>query len=318
MAIKQVPLSDLKFDVRLQCRATMDQSVIEDYRDIFLTAKHNVWPFKEPMEAVEVGGVLYVTNGFTRGNAAMSAGRKLVNVNVIKGDWEVAVRLACKANATQGQRRTNADKKRAVLIALRELASLSVQQIADACEVSRAFVSSVRAKEHIAPPAVVSGADGKQYPAAIEQPKQGSVIPDPEPPAPAPVPAPKPKPKPEEHVPLAFQGPLEKACPACGENDWAETKDGTLCVGCLEPYPDDPKPATSIDVETLSSGLVSLPPIPEAAHKELQSAFGRLHRRIEALKREHGVPAAHFGDLMDQLFAAIHELPVEVAEAVES
>lgn len=314
MAIKQVPLSDLKFDVRLQCRATMDQSVIEDYRDIFVQAKHNVWPFNEPMEAVEVDGVLYVTNGFTRGNAAMSAGRKLVNVNVIKGDWEVAVRLACKANATQGQRRTNADKKRAVLIALRELASLSVQQIADACDVSRAFVSTVRAKEHIEPPAVVSGADGKQYPAAIAQPKQGAVIAEPEPPAPAP----KPKPKPEEQVPLAFQGALEKACPACGENDWAETKDGTLCVGCLEPYPDDPKPDTSIDVAGLSNGMVTLPPIPEAVHKNLQTAFGRLHRQVEALKREHGVPASHFGDLLDQLFTAIHELPVEVAETVES
>lgn len=325
MPILKLPLSDLVFDPRLQCRAVMDQEVIEEYADLFRNSKPSDWPFAEPMEAVEVkhgsGVTRYVTNGFTRGNAANAAGRKIVNVNVIKGTWETAVRKACIANAKQGQRRTNADKRRAVEIALAEMATLSLAQIAEACLVSRTFVSTVR-KSRGEAPAQVSGSDGKTYPGS--RPKNGSTV---EPPAPvpeappspmpapqaAPVPAPKPKPPTDEDTPpLAFTGALEKVC-KCGANNWVETRDGTLCTQCLEPYP-DPKP---IVTETLTTGLVTLAPVPEALIKKAHTACGRLIRAIDAIV-DAGIPVSYFRGLLDDINDLIHGLPVAAAETGEA
>lgn len=322
MPIIKLPLSDLKFDPRLQCRAQMSQEVIEEYAELFRTSKPSDWPFAEPMEAVEVktgDGVLrFVTNGFTRGNAANAVGRKVVNVNVIKGTWETAVRKACIANAKQGQRRTNEDKRRAVEVALTEMPTLSLAQIAEACLVSRTFVSTVR-KARGEAPAQVTGTDGKTYPGTKAGPKNGSVVaPAPEaPPSPlpapqaAPEPAPRPKPKADDETPpLAFSGPLEKVC-KCGENDWVETKDGTICSSCFEPYP-DPKP---IVTATLQTGLVTLAPVPEELIKKALTAYGRLVRSVDAIMAV-GIPATYFRGLLDDLNDLIHGLPKLAAEPV--
>ena len=303
MPIVKLALSDLRFDPRLQMRATMAQDVIDEYAELFRHAKPSDWPFNEPMEAVEVktdGGVVrYVTNGFTRGNAANAVGRKIVSVNIIKGTWEAAVRRACAANYAQGQRRTNADKRRAVEIAIKEMPTLSVKQLAEACKVSAPFVTNVR-KSRGEVPDKVTGQDGKEYPAARPAVKNGSVVaPDPEAPpcppvAPPPAPAPAPRSKPpsdEETPPLAFSGAMEKAC-KCGTNDWVETKDGTLCSGCLEPYP-DPKP---IVTETLTSGLVTLAPVPEKLIKKALTDYGRLVRSVDAIIAT-GIPANYFREI---------------------
>lgn len=315
MPILKLALSDLTFDPRLQCRATMSQEVIEEYSELLRTSKPSDWPFAEPMEAVEVktasGVTRYVTNGFTRGNAANAVGRRVVSVNVIKGTWEAAVRRACMANATQGQRRTNADKRRAVEIALTEMPSMAVAQIAEACKVSRAFVTTVRKTRGDAAPDKVVGGDGKEYPAQRGAVKNGSVVPPaPEaPPSPPPAPAPAPKPKPqtdEETPPLAFSGSLDKAC-KCGANDWVETKDGTLCSACLEPYP-DPKP---IVTATLATGIVTMAPVPEKLIKKALSDYGRLVRSVDVIVAA-GIPMTYFRGHLDDLNDLIHGLPVLV------
>lgn len=320
MPIIKLALSDLTFDPRLQMRAAMDQEVIDEYADILRDAKPSDWPFAEPMEAVEIktgdGVIRYVTNGFTRGNAAHAVGRRIVSVNVIKGTWETAVRKACAANAKQGQRRTNADKRRAVEIALTEMQSLSLAQISEACLVSRAFVSTVR-KSRGPVPDKITGADGKEYPSTKPGAKNGTVVaPAPEaPPAPPPTPVPAPRPKTptdEETPPLAFSGALEKTC-KCGANDWVETKDGTLCSACMDPYP-DPVP---IVTETLTTGLVTIPPVHEKLKKTLLTNFGRLVRSIDAVVIA-GVPLTYFRGHADDLNDLIHGLPTLAAETKDA
>lgn len=322
MPIVKLALSDLKFDPRLQMRAAMDQEVIEEYATILRDAKPSDWPFTEPIEAVEIktgdGVIRYVTNGFTRGNAANAVGRKIVSVNVIKGNWEAAVRRACAANATQGQRRTNADKRRAVEIALSEMPSLAVAQIAEACRVSRPFVTMVRKSRGESAPDKVTGSDGKEYPGTKPGIKNGSVLPESPPspvPAPQAAPDPTPRPKPptdEETPPLAFSGPLEKTC-KCGENDWVETKDGTICSACMEPYP-DPKP---IVTATLQSGIVTLAPVPEKLIKKALTDYGRLVRSVDAIVAA-GIPMTYFRGHLDDLNDLIHGLPVLAPETEDA
>lgn len=71
-----------------------------------------------------------------------------------------------RPNAIHGQRRTNADKRRCVELAVKEFASLSSRAIAELCGVSKTFVENIRpdASATVAN-ATRTTSDGRQYPA---------------------------------------------------------------------------------------------------------------------------------------------------------
>lgn len=297
MPRRKLPLKDLVFDVKLQCRAAMDPEVIEEYRELFESSKKTEWPFAEPMEVVSVDKVLYVVNGYTRGAAAQLAGRETVEANVTLGTWEEAVRSACRANSKQGQRRSIADKRRAVSIALRELTDLSVSQIASACEVSRPFVTSVRRQLGIDPPEAPAPAPPPPAPAAPPKPK-ADLKPkaDPKPKAKAPAVAP----------PLPFHGPQNLKCPTCGENDWVETDSGLACVGCMEPYPTPPKLVPAV---VPSTGASVVPAVPKAVIAKVRTAYGRLVRAVDDLKLPLIQGKPYFASALDVMAALIAAVP---------
>ena len=82
-----------------------------------------------------------------------------------KGGRVDALKYALGANAVHGQRRSNADKRRCVEIAVKEFGGLSSRAIAELCGVSNHFVDSIRPVEVGTVPTSRTGADGKQYPA---------------------------------------------------------------------------------------------------------------------------------------------------------
>ena len=86
----------------------------------------------------------------------------LVGRAVSAGSRQDAAWAACAANQTHGLRRTNADKRKAVTLALKRHPEMSDQAIADHCGVSRNMAFGVR-RQHVKDLQVEKrvGVDGK-------------------------------------------------------------------------------------------------------------------------------------------------------------
>jgi hypothetical protein len=123
-----------------------------------------------PIVVYHDGTEYFCADGFHRILAAQRSNRKVIAAEVTKGTRQDALIYALGANRTNGLRRTNADKRHCVEIALKEFPDWSNRRIADACGVSDPTVAAIR-EEHVqtfstsSTPAVRTGRDGKQYPA---------------------------------------------------------------------------------------------------------------------------------------------------------
>ena len=307
MVKRTVMVTSLVLDARLQCRASMNSEAIEDYREL-LVQNPDVWPFDSPIEIVEINERLYVTDGFTRGNAAISAGRKTVEANVIQGDWEFAVRRACQANAHNGQRRTREDKRRAVEIALRELPKSSDSVIAKVCMVDHKTVAAIRASLGVAKSENVVGADGK-----IQRGTKKAKADD-NTPANAPAKAdsgPKASAKKDGAAETPAAPPnapdvrsMPSAC-VCGENSWVETQYGLQCAVCIRGYP------AAIATPAAATGPT---PVQATQLAAAQTAFGRLVRALRKLEQAD----SYFGPALDriaELLAGVPEITDDAEEA---
>lgn len=117
----------------------MPEAIIKEYEDGW---KSKV-PFP-PISVVQVDGEMYVTDGFCRVMAAQNVGKSRVEAVVTVGTWKDAMRAACGANASHGLRRTNADKRKATEIALREFPDETIRAIAEMVGVSHTYVQNLR------------------------------------------------------------------------------------------------------------------------------------------------------------------------------
>lgn len=134
-----VSTSELVFDQALQIRA--DIPAIDNYK--LLLEENQFWPFDKPIVAFRIRGKLKVVDGFTRGRAALAAGWNTVPVAIMTGTAEDALRYAFGCNATHGYARTNADKRKAVLMAIahyKDDQQVTQAQIALICKVSHTYV----------------------------------------------------------------------------------------------------------------------------------------------------------------------------------
>lgn len=91
-----------------------------------------------------------------------------------------ALKFALGANAVHGHRRTNADKRRCVEIALREFPKLSSRAVAKVCGVSPGFVDHLREPQLPtvgSSPATRTGLDGKERPATYRREERSGDLP---------------------------------------------------------------------------------------------------------------------------------------------
>ncbi|WP_168205199.1 ParB N-terminal domain-containing protein [Bythopirellula goksoeyrii] len=88
-------------------------------------------------------GSEWLTDGTHRLEAALRA-KAAILVQYFQGSYEDALVDACGANQEHGLRRTNADKRYAVELALEAFGDQSDRALADMCGVCNAFVGSVR------------------------------------------------------------------------------------------------------------------------------------------------------------------------------
>ena len=192
-----IPLSAIELDASIQCRADIDIATVNEYAEAMQAGAD--FP---PVVLFGFQDRAWIGDGWHRVMAARSAGLDNIVADLRAGSRVDALRFALGANAVHGRRRTNADKRCAVAIALREFGKMSDRAIADMCAVSHTFVENMR--RALNPPIgneyqYRTTSDGRQYPAQrkpAERPSfDGSASAEAtSPPEPADPPLPKPGP----------------------------------------------------------------------------------------------------------------------------
>lgn len=165
--IEKIRLVDIRTD-KAQTRAQIDQETVCDYAA--LMGDGAVFPppavFRDEKEEA-----YWLADGFHRYSAAEQLGWESIDCEVHRGSVSDALKYSIEANSTHGLRRTNADKRRAVEIALDHSKEwrLSDRAIAKLCGVSNNFVGTVRKGDQ--KPGVSSDDTSKKKPGkiAVEQ-----------------------------------------------------------------------------------------------------------------------------------------------------
>ena len=133
------------------------------------------------------GSDYWLADGFHRCLACQKAGFLDVLATVNTGTRRDAVKFACQSNHDHGLKRSNADKRKCVEIALAEYPDLSDRALADWCGVGHPFIAKIRGEQVVSDstspdqpahkPNIAeeyakevaartrTGKDGKQYPA---------------------------------------------------------------------------------------------------------------------------------------------------------
>jgi hypothetical protein len=181
---KQFPIEEMVLDPRCQARAGISNETVDEYADAYTEGR------KLPaIEVFLVVGVPYVVDGFHRFAAQRKLGLTFIASEVVgSGSLDEAAWYATGVNTTNGLRRTNEDKRKAVRLALATPAGedASNRTIAEHVGVSDKLVAEVRDQVRkvapagrsfdnpddvadLAPPAAnvgrIKGKDGKSYPA---------------------------------------------------------------------------------------------------------------------------------------------------------
>lgn len=163
---KLLPPSELQAQRDCQVRAAMNETVIAEYIDLY--KRNTVFP---PLVVFSPNGKgpFLIADGYHRHAAALKSGVKLVLCEIYTGGPSDCLRFALGANATHGLQRTDADKRRAITLALAQWPRLSSREVARLCQVSDWLVNQVRDSETPKPkeesePEKRTGKDGKAYP----------------------------------------------------------------------------------------------------------------------------------------------------------
>lgn len=160
--IRQVPLDQITLDERLQPREMLSQTLVDEYTERL--ADGDEFP---PVDVIEDGALLLLVDGWHRLAAHRQLARETIAAKVSPGGFERAILVSSGANAEHGLRRSNSDKRRAVirLLTTESLAQLSDSALARAAKVSVRYVGMVRTtleNEGVIPEVTSRiGADGK-------------------------------------------------------------------------------------------------------------------------------------------------------------
>ena len=143
---ENIALPLLRTDGGTQPRAGLDPSVVADYASLITYADPDFWPFP-PVVAYHDGRDYWLADGFHR-IAAMRSQCPTADIptDVRQGDRRDAILHSCGANAQHGLRRTNQDKRRAVMRLLQddEWSQWSDREIARRTRCSNRFVTNLR------------------------------------------------------------------------------------------------------------------------------------------------------------------------------
>ena len=140
---ESIPISSLRLDGGTQPRAALDFSAVDDYADAMADGA------KFPPVVVYYDSENYwLADGFHRVKAAWQAGLETIHAEVRQGTLEEAQWHSFSANKSNGLRRSNEDKQRAVKAALQHPygVTLSDRQISIHVGVAQSTVTEWRKK----------------------------------------------------------------------------------------------------------------------------------------------------------------------------
>jgi hypothetical protein len=171
--IKRLKVTEIVTNAVTQVRAGLNEGTVADYAEAL--ADGAKFP---PVVVFHDGSRFIAADGFHRIQAAIQTGAALIECEIRQGGKTEALKFALGCNAHHGLRRTNADKRHAVGLALREFPMLSDRALAEMCLVSHTLVAEIRGdqvataatcppesgaiKAHLLPPPRI-GKDGKAY-----------------------------------------------------------------------------------------------------------------------------------------------------------
>jgi len=139
-------MKELKIEVidkSIQTRYRLDNGTIDDYEEAMRSGA--VFPAITVM--AERGAQRYIlVDGHHRLAAAERIGKKTFLCTVKRGDKQAALHFALGANSQHGLRRTNADKRKSVMMAMNaaEYDGMSMRAMGELCNVSRMLVSDIK------------------------------------------------------------------------------------------------------------------------------------------------------------------------------
>jgi ElaB/YqjD/DUF883 family membrane-anchored ribosome-binding protein len=141
MNIQKIRLEKIKVDGDLQVRDKIIEDAVREYADVIRNGG------KMPPVTVFFDGKAYhLADGWHRYFAHKQAAFPEIEADVREGTRRDAILFAVSANDKHGLRRTNADKRRAVLVLLEdfEWSEWNNTKIAEVCGVSATFVDKIR------------------------------------------------------------------------------------------------------------------------------------------------------------------------------
>ena len=158
---KKIKLSEIVTDAGTQVRAGLNEATVTDYAEAMAGGA------KFPPVVVFHDGHRYIAaDGFHRIHSAVRNGATQIEGDIRKGSKADALKFALGCNAHHGLRRTNADKRHAVELALKEFPNVSTVAIAKMCLVGDELVAEIRKSQptdsgRLAPPPRI-GLDGRE------------------------------------------------------------------------------------------------------------------------------------------------------------
>ena len=159
-------LTEITVDSSLQGRCKLNQEVIDEYSETLREGG------KLPaIKVFHIGSSHYLVDGWHRYFAHKKAGLADIEVDVIDGTMREATLYAVGANDDHGLRRTNDDKRKAVMMLLDDMewSEWSDREIAKAAKVSFMTVGRIRKQLGIAPEEVKAVLKGKETTVKVER-----------------------------------------------------------------------------------------------------------------------------------------------------
>ena len=143
-----IKISKIILDAKAQPRTELNSEIIQEYAQTWKDGSTRFPPIVVYCNEVnfELADNYWLADGWHRVNAAKVAGVKEIEADVRTGTLRDAILFSVSANAKHGMRRTNADKRRAVMTILqdKEWSNKSDREIAKTCSVDHVTVSTLR------------------------------------------------------------------------------------------------------------------------------------------------------------------------------
>jgi hypothetical protein len=164
---KVLSLKSIRTDGGTQARIRIDEGTSDGYKQLYERGEMKVIGAERPPVVFFDGNEYWLADGFHRNRAAQMAKYRDLEFLVHDGTLRDAIRYAAGANADHGLPRSNADKRLAVLMLLKDqdFRKLSNSQLAEIAKVSPPHVAKVRAefdRDHPDPtPSRRATADGR-------------------------------------------------------------------------------------------------------------------------------------------------------------